>query len=98
MNGYLLDTNITSEYKREETPHPGVVKWVETTPETLQYLSVLTLGEIEKGILLLDEGKRRREIKQWFENDLQARCAGRILAIFKDVASSWAGFISVPHG
>jgi hypothetical protein len=31
------------------------------TAETLQYLSVLRLGEIEKGILLLDEGKRRRE-------------------------------------
>jgi hypothetical protein len=54
----------------------------------------LTLGEIEKGILLLDEGKRRREIKQWFENDLQARFAGRILAIDKEVASSWARFIA----
>ena len=51
MNGYLLDTNIISEYNREETPYPGVVKWIETTPETVQYLSVLTLGEIEKGIL-----------------------------------------------
>ena len=87
MNGYLLDTNIISEYNREGTPHPGVVKWIETTPETRQYLSVLTLGEIEKGIFLLDEGKRRRELKQWFENDLQARFAGRILAIDKDVAS-----------
>ncbi|MGO9261894.1 MAG: hypothetical protein ACLQU1_37170 [Bryobacteraceae bacterium] len=51
MNGCLLDTNVISEYNREETPHPSVVKWIETTPETLQYLSVLTLGEIEKGIL-----------------------------------------------
>jgi|HubBroStandDraft_6_1064221.scaffolds.fasta_scaffold68196_2 predicted nucleic acid-binding protein len=95
MNGYLLDTNVISEYNREETPpHPGVVKWIEATPETLQYLSVLTLGEIEKGILLLDEGKRRREIKQWFENDLQARFAGRILAIDSGVASMWARFIA----
>jgi predicted nucleic acid-binding protein len=60
----------------------------------LQYLSVLTLGEIEKGILLLDEGRRRREIKQWFENDLQARFAGRILAIDKSVASTWARFVA----
>ena len=94
MNGYLLDTNIISEYNREETPHPGVVKWIETTPETLQHLSVLTLGEIEKGTLLLDEGKRRQDIKQWFENDLQVRFAGRILAIDKDVASSGARFIA----
>jgi len=60
MNGYLLDTNVISEYNREETPHPSVVKWIETTPETLQYLSVLTLGEIEKGILLLEPAGRRQ--------------------------------------
>jgi hypothetical protein len=30
MSGYLLDTNIISEYNRTETPHPGVVKWIET--------------------------------------------------------------------
>ena len=63
MSGYLLDTNIISEYNRAESPNPGVVQWITTTPEPLQYLSVLTLGEIEKGILLLDEGKRRREIQ-----------------------------------
>jgi toxin FitB len=90
MNGYPLDTNIISEYNREETPHPGVIKWIEATPESLQHLSVLTLGEIEKGILLLDEGKRRREIQQWFENDLPVRFAGRILAIDEDVPSNWA--------
>jgi len=59
-------------------------------PEGSQYLSVLTLAEIEKGILLLDEGKRRQEIKQWFENDLPAKFAGRILSIDKQVASAWA--------
>jgi len=94
MNGYLLDTNIISEYNRAESPHPGVVRWMKTTAGTLQYLSVLTLGEIEKGILLLDEGNRRREIQQWFENDLPARFAGRILAIDKDVASIWARLIA----
>lgn len=94
MNGYLLDTNIISEYNRDENPHPGVVKWIETVPESLQYLSVLTLGEIEKGILLLDEGKRRREIQQWFENDLQVRFTSRILGIDKDVALTWARFVA----
>ena len=79
MNGYLLDTNIISEYNRAETPNPGVVQWVKTTPEALQYLSVLTLGESEEGILLLDEGKRRREIQQWFDDDLPARFEDRIL-------------------
>jgi len=94
MNGYLLDTNIISEYNRPDTPHPGVVRWMKTTPANLQHLSVLTLGEVEKGILLLDEGKRRREIQHWFENDLPTRFAGRILAIDVDVASKGARFIA----
>jgi len=67
---------------------------MKTTPATLQYLSVLTLGEIEKGILLLDEGKRRREIQQWFENELPTRFARRILAIDEDVGSNGARFIA----
>jgi hypothetical protein len=94
VNGYLLDTNIISEYNRAESPHPGIVQWMKTTDGTSQYLSVLTLGEIEKGILLLDQGKRRREIQQWFENDLPARFVGRILTIDREVASSWAQFIA----
>jgi hypothetical protein len=78
MKGFLLDTNIVSEYSREGTPHPGVVRWMETTPESSQYLSVLTLGEIEKGILLLDAGRRQRELKRWLENELPTRFSGRI--------------------
>ena len=94
MSGYLIDTNVVSEYNREGNPHPGVVRWIEATPETSQYLSVLTLAEIEKGFLLMDEGKRQQEIKQWFETDLAARFAGRILTIDKEVASVWARFIA----
>jgi predicted nucleic acid-binding protein len=55
MNGYLIDTNVISEYNREQLPHPGVVKWLHTTPEASQYVSVLTLAEIEKGILRKEE-------------------------------------------
>jgi predicted nucleic acid-binding protein len=94
MNGYLVDTNVISEYNREGTPDSGVVRWIESTPEPLQYLSVLTLAEVEKGILLLEEGKRRQEIQQWFDRDLPARFAGRILTIDQHVASVWARFIA----
>ena len=90
MRGYLIDTNVISEYSRERLPHPGVVKWLETTPGTLQYLSVLTLAEIETGILRKEEGKRRRDLQRWFDSDLPARFAGRILAFDARVASRWA--------
>ncbi len=90
MRGYLIDTNVISEYNREQLPHAGVVKWLDTTPEASQYVSVLTLAEIEKGILRMDEGKRRRDLQRWFDEDLPARFAGRILAFDARVASRWA--------
>lgn len=90
MRGYLIDTNVVSEYNRALLPNAGVVKWLDTTPEVSQYLSVLTLAEIEQGILRKEEGKRRRDLQQWFDVDLPARFAGRILAFDARVASCWA--------
>jgi predicted nucleic acid-binding protein len=90
MRGYLIDTNVISEYNREQLPHPGVVKWLDTTPETSQYVSVLTLAEIENGILRKEEGKRRRDLQRWFDEDLPARFAARILVFDARVASCWA--------
>ncbi len=90
MRGYLIDTNVVSEYNRALLPNAGVVKWLDTTPEVSQYLSVLTLAEIEQGILRKEEGKRRRDLQQWFDVDLPARFARRILAFDARVASCWA--------
>ena len=94
MNGFLLDTNVISEYSRREMPHPGVVKWIQTTPESLQYVSVLTLAEIETGILRKDDGKRKRELQRWLDEDLQFRFAGRVLSFDQRVASRWAKLIA----
>ena len=69
MSGYLIDTNVISECNREQLPHAGVVKWLDTTPEASQYVSVLTQAEIEKGILRKEEGKRRRDPRRWFDED-----------------------------
>jgi hypothetical protein len=48
MRAYLIDTDVISEYNRDQLPHAGVVKWLDTTPVASQYVSVLTLAEIEK--------------------------------------------------
>jgi hypothetical protein len=45
MREYLIDTNVISEYNREQLPHKGIVKYLDTTPEVSQYVSVLTLAE-----------------------------------------------------
>jgi hypothetical protein len=70
------------------------VKWLDTTQESSQFISVLTLAEIEKGILRKNEGKRRRELERWFEQDLPARFTGRILAFDARVTSCWARLIA----
>src|SRR5580692_10387160 len=97
MRGYLIDTNVISEYNREQVPHAGVVKWLDTTPEASQYVSVLTLAEIEKGILRKEEGKRRRDLQRWFDEDLPARFAGCILA-FDARVTERAGWVMLPSG
>jgi len=55
--------------------------WMQATDETLLYLSVLTVGEIRKGLAGLPQGKRRTHLETWLEIELRARFAGRILPI-----------------
>lgn len=51
---YLLDTNVVSEL-RKTRPHGAVLAWIEAIPETDLFLSAVTLGEIQAGILLTRE-------------------------------------------
>jgi predicted nucleic acid-binding protein len=88
MSGYLLDTNCISEVVRIN-PEPRVMAWIEAADESLLYLSVLTLGEIRKGLAALSPGKRRNSLETWLESDLRARFSGRILSIDSQVADRW---------
>ena len=88
MSGFLLDTNCISELVSSK-PEPGVLEWMETADETLLFLSVLTLGEIRKGLARLSQSRRRTQLETWLEIELQNRFAGRILPINGDVADRW---------
>jgi toxin FitB len=79
VSGFLLDTNVISELTRP-SPEPKVVKWIEATDESLLNLSVLTLGEIRKGIDSLPHRSRRIALESWLIHDLAMRFANRILA------------------
>jgi toxin FitB len=74
-------------------PDQHVVEWMGAADETLLYLSVLTLGEIRKGLAALPQSKGRTRLEAWLEVELQARFAGRILAIDAAVAHRW-GWLS----
>ena len=88
MSGFLLDTNVISELVKPR-PNAGVSKWIDTTDESLLYISVLTFGEIRKGISLLAGGRRRVSLQSWLDHDLAVRFVGRILAIDQPTADRW---------
>ena len=88
MNGFLLDTNCISEIVSPR-PEKRVLEWIDAADESVLYLSVLTLGEIRKGVVGLAAGRRRTHLESWLEVDLPARFAGRILPIDRSVADRW---------
>jgi toxin FitB len=88
MNGFLLDTNCISEAVSAK-PSPNVESWVRAVDQRSLYLSVLTLGEIRKGIAGLIQGRRRALLENWLEIDLQTRFSGRILPVDAAVADRW---------
>ena len=88
MSGFLLDRNCISEVVRPH-PEPRVMAWLDAADETLLYLSVLTLGEIRKGVAGLPQSKRRTELEVWLQVELQARFSGRIVPIDAAVCDRW---------
>jgi len=88
MNGFLLDTNIISELLKPR-PEPKVTRWIDSVDESLLYLSVLTLGEIEKGIARLPHAKKRQRLQMWVEIELRPRFAERVLPVSEAVARRW---------
>jgi predicted nucleic acid-binding protein len=88
MNGFLLDTNVISELIKPR-PAASVAAWVDSNNEELFFLSVLTLGEIRKGIAALPGTARRAALDAWLENALRPRFAGRILPVDEAVADRW---------
>ncbi|HJP90453.1 MAG TPA: type II toxin-antitoxin system VapC family toxin [Pyrinomonadaceae bacterium] len=88
MSGFLLDTNIISELIKPK-PQVNVTEWIEGTDESLLYLSVLTLGEIRRGIAALPQSRRRVTLEAWLDKNLRTRFESRILVIDQEVADRW---------
>ncbi len=88
MSGFLLDTNIPSELIRSR-PDSRVEKWVYAQDEQSLYLSVVSIGELRRGLVILPASKRRSELERWFENDLLPRFEGRILPVTRSIADRW---------
>lgn len=85
---FLLDTNVLSEAARPN-PNPGLAEWLDAQSTLDLSISVLTLGEIRKGILLLPEGRKRERLHQWLRADLTRQFTDRILPVDQGVALAW---------
>ena len=85
---YLLDTCLISELVKKE-PNPAVVAWLDEQDEQNLFLSVLNLGELQKGISKLTDGAKKAELQAWITLDLVERFSGRILDVDLETALCW---------
>ena len=85
---YLLDTCVISELIKAR-PTGSVVKWVESTEENSLFLSVLTFGELHKGIAKLRASRKRKTLQEWVSKDLYQRFDTRIIPISIEIARIW---------
>jgi hypothetical protein len=92
---YLLDTCAISEFTRPK-PSRTVEAWFATLPEGRDFVSVLTIGELEKGIASLTSSRRRTSLEKWF-GELRDRLAGRVLPIDDAVALEWGRMSARAH-
>lgn len=90
---YLLDTNVISETIRRQQ-NKLVIGWLEQIPAEALFVSVLTLGELRKGIERLADKKRREKLRLWLEHELPAWFEGRVLPVDLAVAERWGRLLA----
>jgi predicted nucleic acid-binding protein len=88
MKGLLLDTCALSE-KLQKNPDAGFVKWLDAQDVDELYVSVISVGEISKGIELLPDSKKKTLLDQWFTKQFLPFFDGRILHFKREEAIKW---------
>jgi hypothetical protein len=93
---YLLDTNVISELRKGPRCDPNVRAWFSPIPEEELFVSVLTIGEIRKGIesIRLRDQAAARVLDRWLRH-LVSSYKDRILPVDQEVAEQW-GEMNVP--
>jgi toxin FitB len=90
VTGFLLDTNVHSEFSRcASPPNLNVRRWMESAHPDMLFTSVLSRGEIRKGIELLPPSKKRLDLEQWLDGDLNGWFASNLLPVTKAISNCW---------
>jgi predicted nucleic acid-binding protein len=84
----LLDTCVISELVSKQ-PNPKVIEFVDSLDPEDVYLSVITIGEIVKGIERLPKSRRKTDLQAWLKDDLLVRFEGNVVVLDTDVLIEW---------
>ncbi|MCS7061988.1 MAG: type II toxin-antitoxin system VapC family toxin [Anaerolineae bacterium] len=87
-----MDTNVISELVAKQ-PNQRVIEWLDDLDPDSIYLSVITIGELRKGIEKLPDSPRRDKLFDWLVNELLVRFQDRILALDVDVMLTWGKLV-----
>ena len=85
---FLLDTMVVSEPAKPKR-NAAVISWLDEQIATDLAISVLTLGEIARGVARMDDGNRKRRLRKWLTTELPAQFESRVLPVDREVAQTW---------
>jgi len=85
---WLIDTNVVSETATPR-PNPRVLRWFGAQPAQDIAMSIVTVAELQHGVLLTRDQGRRTELATWIDRDVFALFAGRILIIDTAILVHW---------
>jgi predicted nucleic acid-binding protein len=88
MNGFLVDTNVISEILRT-APEAHVAAWSQRTAKQMLFLSVVSMGELRKGVTILPASARRTQLEKSIEAQVPLWFQGRILSVTQVIAERW---------
>jgi predicted nucleic acid-binding protein len=88
----LIDTNVISEHGKKK-PDTKILKFLHKLPPESLFISVATIGEIEKGIEKADDIAKKKRLTSWF-TQVRTWFEGRIIAIDEDIMMEWGKLVA----
>jgi len=89
---YLFDTCVISEVQKK-IPNQKVLDWIDGIEDERIYISCITIGEIKRGIVSVDDENKRTRLIRWYEDDLLAKFGDHIVPIDTGVMEVWGSVI-----
>ena len=85
---YLIDTNVISALIAKQRDRQ-VVEWLQTVDDQRMYLSIITIGELRKGLDLMVASRRKQQLEQWYRYELLIQFKLNIIPIDLRVIEVW---------